>query len=155
MVKRVIKNLVVTSNKIFKINKSEIHKLVSQLQNELNFEIKSFSINIVTSEEIIPINKTYLKHNYSTDIITFNYSGENYTLEGEIFISLGDAFVNSKKYRVSLDKEMVRLIIHGFLHLMGFDDKDINDRSIMKKEENKLVNKFHNTLNKIVLKYDS
>jgi len=151
----VLKNLIVTSNKKFKINKTKVHKLVSKLKNEMNFEVESISINFVTSEEIIPINKTYLKHDYSTDIITFNYSGENYTLDGEIFISLDDGFVNSNKYRVSLDKEIVRLITHGFLHLLGFDDKKKNDKMVMKKEENKLVNRFYNTMDKIVVKYDS
>ena len=150
-----LKNLAVTSNKEFRINKTKVHKLISELKNELKFEIESISINFVTSEEIIPINKTYLKHDYSTDIITFNYSGENYTLDGEIFISLDDAFVNSKKYRVSLDKEIVRLIIHGFLHLLGFDDKSKKDKVVMKKKENKLVNGFYNKHDKIIVKYDS
>ena len=111
-------------------------------------------VNIITSEEIHKINNQYLQHNYSTDIITFNYSGENNTLDGEIFISLDDAYYNSLKYKVNLDNELLRLIIHGFLHLVGYDDKATNDKRKMKRIENKLVNQIEGSTNKIILKYE-
>lgn len=150
-----LKNLSVTSNQNYRVNKAEVHRLVFKIKKELNFVIAPVNINFITSEEIISINKTFLKHDYSTDIITFNYSEENYTLDGEIFISLDDAYENSKKYKVSLDEEVVRLVIHGFLHLVGYDDILKEDQRIMKKEENRLVKKFQNNKNKIILKYDS
>ncbi len=150
-----LRNLSVNTNKIFKVNKKEVHDLVKRIRDELKFTIEFVEINFISSEEIIPINKTYLNHNYSTDIITFNYSGENYTLDSEIFISLDDASENARKYKVSLDEEILRLIIHGFLHLLGFDDKAKEDRRIMKREENKLFNKLNNISNKIIAKYDS
>ncbi len=150
-----LRNLSVNTNKIFKVNKKEVHDLVKRIRDELKFTIEFVEINFISSEEIIPINKTYLNHNYSTDIITFNYSGENYTLDSEIFISLDDASENARKYKVSLDEEILRLIIHGFLHLLGFDDKAKEDRRIMKREENKLFNKLNNISNKIIEKYDS
>lgn len=142
-----ITNLSVSSN--IKIKKIDVHNLVSKLKKELNFEIDSVSINFISFEEIIMINKTYLNHNYSTDIITFNYSGEYYTLDGEIFISLEDAFANAKKYKASFEDELLRLVIHGFLHLVGYDDKLPEDKKVMKKIENKLVMKYQNSINKL------
>ena len=144
-----MKNLTVISASNLKFKKNEIHSLVKFLKGDLNFEIESLSIVFLTDDKIIAINKSYLGHNYSTDIITFNYSGENYTLEGEIFISLEDAAFNAKKYGVDLKDEILRLIIHGFLHLVGFDDKKPADKKKMKLLENKLVNKYQNSLTKL------
>ena len=144
-----LKKLSVTNSTNRKLKKGEIHSFLTNLKSDLNFEIKSLIINFVTAEQIIPINDKYLGHNYSTDIITFNYSGENYTLDGEIFISLNDASLFAKEYKVSLENEILRLIIHGVLHLLGYDDKDINDKKKMKRLENSLVNKYLNSINKI------
>lgn len=149
-----IKNLTVNSDRKIKINKNAIHKIISLLKSEFSFDVISLPINFITSEQIIPINTQYLGHNFSTDIITFNYSGENDSFDGEIFISVDDAFSNSKKYKVSLDNEIIRLVIHGILHLLGFDDKNKFDLKKMKKEENRLVSEFEKKTIKIIIKYD-
>lgn len=144
-----IKNLSISNSTSYRIKKSEIHVLTALLKKDLNFKIDSFAINFLSGNEIIPINKKYLGHNYSTDIITFNYSGENYTLDGEIFISLDDASHFADKFDVKLENEVLRLVIHGFLHMVGFDDQDISKKRKMKQIENKLVNKYYNFLTKI------
>ena len=149
-----MKNLTVQNSKEYKIDKREVHRIVSLLKKELMFVVNEMSINIITAEEIHKVNKQFLNHDYSTDIITFNYSEENNTLETEIFISLDDAYSNAVKYKVSLDNELLRLVIHGCLHLLGYDDKDKNDKVKMKRMENKLVNKFENSVHKIVKDYD-
>jgi probable rRNA maturation factor len=134
-----IKNLHVNSaNKIF-LNKISFHKLISHLKKELKFSIDSLEINIVDKEYIFELNKNFLNHNYTTDIITFSYSKDIYGLDGEIFISLHDAITNAKKYRVNLDSEVLRLVIHGILHLVGYDDMNPDKKRVMKRKENKLV----------------
>ncbi len=122
-----------------KIKKNKIHDLVKSLSSELKFVVSNLEINIVTQNDILEINKTYLKHNFTTDIITFNYSDLFNELDGEIFISIDDAFTNSKKFKVSLSDELVRLVIHGVLHLLGYDDQTLADKKVMKKVENKLL----------------
>jgi rRNA maturation RNase YbeY len=146
-----IKNLFITNSTKNKLRKSTVHNFISKLKSDLNFKIDSLVINFVTADQIKPINKEYLGHNYSTDIITFNYSGENYTLDGEIFISLDDASLFAKKYNVSLENEILRLIIHGFLHMVGYDDKVEKDKKKMKRLENSLVNKYLNSINKFTI----
>lgn len=142
-----VKNLkVFSSDKKYKINKLRVHKLVNYLRQELNFSISSLPINFISSGEITTINKKYLKHNYSTDIITFNYSGDTKNIDGEIFISFEDAEENSKRYKNTLSEEFLRLVIHGTLHLLGYDDMDLRDYKIMKRLENKLLNKYKITL---------
>jgi len=67
------------------MGKRTIHKFVSHIKSEFNLKIISLEINFVKSDTILEINKQYLNHEYTTDIITFNYSKENDRLDGEIF----------------------------------------------------------------------
>jgi len=138
----VVKNLSINLAKNTGLEKKTLHNLVSFIKKELNFTISSLIINFVSPELITNINKNYLEHNYSTDIITFNYTGNHTILDGELYISVEDAVINAKKYRISTKFEFYRLIIHGILHLLGYDDLKKNDKVIMKKLENKLLRKF-------------
>ena len=137
-----IKNLYVSSSSK-KVNKKQIHKLVGLLRDDLNYSIESLIINFIDSDSIQKINKEYLNHDYSTDVISFNYSDSHFDIDGEIIISINDAQLNAKKYKVSLSKELKRLIIHGILHLKGYDDIKSDDKRIMKKKENYLLNKYN------------
>ncbi len=124
-----------------KIKKSNVHDLIKSLSVELNFLVSNLEINFISGEDIHVINKSYLKHDYTTDIITFNYSDSLQQIDGEIFISIDDALSNSKKFKVTLSDELVRLVIHGILHLLGYDDQNLTDKKIMKRLENKLLSK--------------
>ncbi|OGV01957.1 MAG: rRNA maturation RNase YbeY [Ignavibacteria bacterium RIFOXYB2_FULL_36_7] len=119
-----------------------MHKIVKKLTEDLNFKISSMQINFVNSNEMTRINSKYLNHNYSTDIITFNYSETKNELDGEIYISIDDAASNSKKFRVTFIEEVLRIVIHGFLHLLGYDDKGKKDKLVMKRLENSLFNQY-------------
>ena len=137
-----VKNIrVFCSDKKYKVNKIRIHRLVNKLRKELNFSISSLPVNFISSSEITIINKKYLNHNYSTDIITFNYSDSKDDLDGEIFISYDDAEKSSRKFKNSLAEEIFRLVIHGVLHLLGYDDMKVKDKKIMKSLENQLLNR--------------
>ncbi len=137
-----VKRLSVYSNKGIKINKKNVHQTVADLQKELGFTVDSLQINFVNAEQITEINKEYLQHQGSTDIITFNYSGDIKNLEGELFISTDDADYNAKKFSVDFSKELLRLIIHGILHLIGYEDDIPEHKKKMKYLENKFVNSF-------------
>jgi rRNA maturation RNase YbeY len=116
-----------------------VHSVISKIRNNLSLNIRSLEINFVSQETIQKVNNEYLSHDYSTDIITFDYSNERNILDGEIFISLKDAEENSKKYQVTFDNELLRLIIHGILHLLGYDDITLSKRKVMKKAENDIT----------------
>ena len=133
-----LKNLVVNSSARKTINKAAIHAIVSKLSRELGFEISSLVINFVPSKEISAVNAKFLDHHYSTDIITFNYNDNHDILDGEIIISFEDAEKNANRFRVKVNQEIIRLVIHGILHLLGYNDQSKNDRLVMKKLENKL-----------------
>jgi len=129
-------------NKSKYVKKKNIHKLVKGLSEKLNFSIFSLDINFISSMRIKKINIDYLNHHYSTDIITFNYSTQLNIFDAEIFISIDDAIANAVKFRVSVQKELTRLIIHGILHLLGYDDQKRNKKILMKRQENKLLNTY-------------
>ncbi len=141
-----VKNLSVNSKINYGIKKNMVHNIVKNLKKDLEFDISSFFINFISREEIIDINKKFLKHNYYTDIITFNYSGNNNILDGEIFISVADAKMNSKRFNVNFSDEIIRLIIHGFLHLSGYDDMNKKMKKAMKKRENQLCYNYSKIL---------
>lgn len=86
------------------------------------------------------INSKYLKHHNSTDIITFNYTEQKNSIDAELFICPDVAVQNAKFFHVTFREEILRLVIHGILHLLNYDDKKKEDKIKMKKMENRLVN---------------
>jgi rRNA maturation RNase YbeY len=113
---------------------------------EFNLTISFLSISFINSAKLKAVNKEYLKHDYETDVITFNYSKKIKDIDGEILISFEEADRNSKKYNVTYGEELCRLVIHGMLHLLNFDDKDTKSKKIMKRMENKLILSYNFTL---------
>lgn len=124
------------------IEKKKLHQYVKFISQHLNLSIKSLEINFINSEAIKEINKKFLSHDYSTDILTFNYSESKNIIDGEIFISVDDAKENAKKFKVKFDEEIGRLVAHGILHLIGFDDTTPDKRKKMKNQENQLLKKY-------------
>lgn len=81
------------------------------------------------------INKEYLDHDYNTDIVTFNNSTSKNKIEGDIFISIDTVESNSVKYGFSFHDELNRVMAHGVLHLLGYDDKTNSGKKTMRKME--------------------
>lgn len=85
-------------------------------------------------EEILRVNREFLRHDYFTDIITFDYSRRD-RIGGDIFISLDTVRSNAEDLGVAYDNELLRVIAHGVLHLCGIDDKGPGEREIMEANE--------------------
>lgn len=84
------------------------------------------------------MNRQYLKHDYYTDIITFDYC-EGDLLSGDLFISLDTVRSNAELFGKTYEEELHRVIIHGILHLVGINDKGPGEREIMEAAENKAL----------------
>lgn len=89
----------------------------------------------LSDEELLEYNKNYLQHDFYTDVITFDYTQEN-ILSADIFISIDRIVDNSSAYNNSVSDELKRVMIHGVLHLLGYDDKNDEDMLVMRKQEN-------------------
>ncbi|MFK8036839.1 MAG: rRNA maturation RNase YbeY [Crocinitomicaceae bacterium] len=109
---------------------------ISHIVMELDRKIGEISYIFCTNEYILGINKQYLKHDYYTDIITFDYT-EGLVLGGDIFISVETVLENANEYSEGdFSLELNRVIIHGVLHLCGYNDKSDVDQKKMTEMEN-------------------
>lgn len=93
-------------------------------------------INIIFCSDpyILDINIQYLQHDYYTDIITFDYC-EGVVLSGDLFISIDSVRDNSSEFSSSFNDELNRVIVHGLLHLIGYDDHKDEDIAVMRSKE--------------------
>ena len=98
-------------------------------------EIESLSFLFVDDEEMLKYNKKYLQHESYTDVITFDSSVDK-RIAGDIIISLERVNDNAKFYQVSYNYELQRVMAHGLLHLLGYNDKNKEEKKIIRKKEN-------------------
>lgn len=98
-------------------------------------EIESLSFLFVDDEEMLKYNKKYLQHESYTDVITFDSSVDK-KVAGDIIISLERVNDNAKFYQVSYNYELQRVMAHGLLHLLGYNDKNKEEKKIIRKKEN-------------------
>jgi probable rRNA maturation factor len=114
--------------------------LVEELAGD-NFEI---GVSIIGEEAMTRMNEGYLRHKGSTDVITFDYrdAGRPKCLTGEIFVCLDEALARAPRFRATWQNELVRYVVHGMLHLCGYDDKIAAARRKMKREENRLMRRL-------------
>ena len=114
-------------------------RLLQQVAPADGYEL---GVHIVAAPEMARINKHYLQHEGSTDVITFSYceGQKSGPILGEIFVCVDDAIKQAKEFRTTWQSEVVRYIVHGVLHLLGYDDLKPELRRVMKREENRLVN---------------
>jgi probable rRNA maturation factor len=106
-----------------------------------NYESGEITIVFCTDDYLLEINKTYLNHDFYTDIITFDYSGNDF-VSGDLFISVDRVKDNAESFSVSFDNELKRVIYHGVLHLCGYKDKTEKDEKEMREKENFYMNQF-------------
>lgn len=107
--------------------------LQNAIHNEV-FELGKLQYTFLTDDDLLQINKKYLNHDTFTDIITFDYNKGKYIFS-ELYISLDRVQENANNNHVDFNKELHRVLIHGLLHLMGYNDKSPNEKSIMTAKE--------------------
>jgi probable rRNA maturation factor len=115
-----------------------LHALLIDLLRTDSFEL---GINIVGAPQMTRLNEAFLRHRGSTDVLAFDYS-ENQrqtTLCGEIFVCADEATIQAARFRTSWQSELVRYVVHGVLHLRGYDDQRSASRRRMKREEDRLL----------------
>jgi probable rRNA maturation factor len=100
----------------------------------------ALSLVFVTGSAIRKINKIHLGHDYVTDIITFDLrEKKSVFFDGELIICPSEALRNARVFGEPVEREVLRYVAHGILHLMGYDDATEKQRAIMRREEDKLL----------------
>ena len=121
----------------------------SLLKHGLQREHYALGIYLVETEAMTRINESHLRHAGSTDVIAFDYSDSKSPglLAGELFVCMDEAVRQAPIYHATWQSELVRYVLHGILHLCGYDDRRIDVRKRMKKEENRIMRQLASRFN--------
>jgi rRNA maturation RNase YbeY len=118
-----------------KLEKRKTNVWIKTVAEKYDKKIGEIAYIFCDDAKILEVNKTYLQHDYFTDIITFDYC-EGAVLNGDIFISLDTVRTNAQEFGVTFENELHRILIHGILHLCGQEDKTPEARLEMTRKEN-------------------
>jgi probable rRNA maturation factor len=108
--------------------------LTSVCENE-NAELTDLSYVFCSDEKLLEINRQFLNHDYYTDVITFDLSDIDESIEGEIYISLDRIKDHAENLAISFEQELCRVMAHGLLHLIGYDDRTPESKTEMTERE--------------------
>jgi len=117
--------------------RKKIIKILEKIISDENLNNVSVNVIFADNKTIKKINRKYLNHNYATDVLSFKLEDEPF--EGEIYISVEIAKTNAIEYKVSWTEELLRYTIHGFLHLLGYEDFSLADKEKMRNLEDKYL----------------
>jgi rRNA maturation RNase YbeY len=121
-------------------NKRDISKWLSYVVDNEGFTLGEVAIVCCSDDYLLEVNRNYLNHDYFTDIITFDYT-DNQVVSGDLMISIDRIRDHAKKYEVSDEDELHRVMVHGVLHLCGYKDKRKSDKELMTSKENHYLKK--------------
>jgi probable rRNA maturation factor len=116
-------------------------KLYRKLEEIVRIEKRALGevhIILTSNEYVLKINRKFLNHHYYTDVITFSNNKKN-LLSGDIYISVDQVFINAEQLNVGFMEELKRVIIHGILHLVGYNDQSEDEKMFMRVLEDQYL----------------
>lgn len=123
----------------FTLNNKQIYKnWLKSIIEKNNKRVGEINYIFCDDPYLLEINQKYLNHDYFTDIITFDYS-EGKKIHGDIYISIDRVRENATLFNQTFDKELLRVLSHGVLHLCGFDDQNQEDKIQMTNQEDEAI----------------
>lgn len=122
-----------------------VKRVIGEIANDKGFEVGYLHYVFCNTTAILKLNRKYLGHDYSTDIITFPYTEGN-VLESDIYICIPQVLRNAKEYGVPAYDEVLRVVFHGVLHLVGYDDHTSEDIAQMRAAEEKYMARYKTML---------
>lgn len=123
-------------------DKSDYSDWISRILASEDFSLGQLDYIFCTDQELLEININYLGHDTLTDIISFDYT-QGRVVSGDIFISTERVRENAETYGVSFENELLRVMSHGLLHLMGYGDKGEDEVLEMRRKEEEKIKMFH------------
>lgn len=122
------------------LHRQKLKSWIKQVAIDEEKVLGDISYIFCSDDYLLSVNKTYLNHDYLTDVITFDYS-EPPIISGDIFISVDTVRVNANKYNVSFENELYRVMLHGVLHLCNYKDASKSEQLTMRKKEDLYLTK--------------
>ncbi|PKQ69784.1 rRNA maturation RNase YbeY [Raineya orbicola] len=123
-------------------NALKVRRWIKEIILQENYQLGELNFIFCNDEYLHKINVEYLAHDDYTDIITFDNSDEKNLIEGDIFISVERVKENAQNLQVSFEQELQRVIIHGVLHLLGYQDKAPQEQAQMRAKEDEALKLF-------------
>lgn len=123
------------------LDERKIGKWIRSVAAEYGFSVGNINYIFCSDERELEVNRQFLGHDYYTDVITFDYSTPT-TLNGDIFISLDTVRSNAEMVSTTFDHELLRILIHGVLHLTGQGDKTPETKAQMTQKEESALAKW-------------
>ena len=120
----------------------ELKLFIEHIFKKYRQKLESLNYIFTSDKRVLEINKAYLKHDYFTDIISFELSDPGSPVQGEIYISIERVRDNAVNEDVSFKEELLRVVFHGALHLCGFKDKTLAEKTKMRKLEDSCLKEF-------------
>ena len=125
----------------FDLSKLNVESNIEKLVANENRTLGDVNYILCSDAYLLDINRQYLNHDYYTDVISFDYCEDN-VISGDIFISVDTVADNAKEYGVTFEKELARVMIHGVLHFVGYNDKSDEEVPVMRAKENQYLSLF-------------
>ncbi len=122
--------------------RSVLKAFIEKAINKEGLRIERLQYIFCSDKYLLGINKSYLQHDYYTDIISFDLSETKGKLIGEVYISIDRVKDNAKTHKTSLKEELLRVIFHGALHFCGYEDKKPSDIKKMRSQEDKWLKSY-------------
>ena len=130
----------------------DVHEILNNPQQTIEWierivenegkQITHINYIFCSDEYLHNLNLKHLNHDFYTDVITFDLSNEARTIEADIFISIDRVEENSKSLKNHFDHELHRVMIHGVIHLLGYNDKSEEDKHVMRKKEDSCLSLY-------------
>ena len=123
-------------------NEEQLLSWLSDCVLLLDKQIGDIHIALMDDDALLALNQKHLDHDHYTDVITFDYSTAK-EVNCDIAVSTDRVLENATLEGVSVENELARVLIHGILHCVGYSDKTLNDKQIMRMKEDEMLKQFH------------
>lgn len=120
-------------------DKNKFKVWLKKVTDKEGFKLKTLNYIFCSDEYLHKINLEYLDHDTYTDIITFDNSEEESSIEGDVFVSIERIRENAQTLNIVFEEEVKRVIVHGLLHLCGYDDHTPEDKAEMRRLESEYI----------------
>ena len=121
------------------------HEWLTEIISLNNVALDVINYIFCSDDYLLNINRTYLNHDYYTDIISFPYRESPEPIQGDVFISVDRVRENANINQVDFENELLRVMSHGLLHFIGYTNKSEEEQAIMRKKEDEMMALFQST----------